>query len=121
MAVLMAGGLWMVLPSAALASNIYDSQVMKRMRFSPGQRPKVRKVLNQSDREIAVIFRKYGINPNAKPVFEKLRRAGNELQALESREKRKMKKIMSADQYKFYLALLQETAARVIKATRTKP
>ena len=32
-----------------------------------------------------------------------------------------MKKILSSDQYKTYLGLLQATPARVIKATRTKP
>lgn len=121
MTVLFAGGSWIAAPDAAFAGNIYDSQVMQRMKFSPGQRGKVRVVLNQSDQEMAAIFRKYGINPNAKPVFEKLREASNELQAVEAREKRKMKKIMSAEQYKFYRALLQETAARVIKATRKKP
>ena len=70
---------------------------------------------------MTAIFRKYGINPNAKPVFEKLRRAGSELQAVEAREKRSMKKILSAGQYKTYLNLLERTAAQVIKATRTKP
>jgi len=121
MTVLVVVGSWVVVQNAASASNVYDSRVMQRMKFSSNQRGKVRAVLKQSDREMAVIFRKYGINPNAKPVFEKLRQAGSELKAVESREKRKMKKIMSAEQYKFYLALLQDTAARVIKASRNKP
>ena len=121
MTVLVVVGSWVVVQDAASASNVYDSRVMQRMTFSSTQRGKVRAVLKQSDREMAVIFRKYGINPNAKPVFEKLRKASSELKAVESREKRKMKKIMSAEQYKYYLALLQETAARVIKASRNKP
>ena len=103
------------------ASNIYDARILQRMKFTGSQRAKVRRIIRQSDREIAVVFRKYGINPNAKPVFEKLQRASSELQAIESREKRKMKKILSPDQYKTYLGLLEATAARVIKATRTKP
>ena len=103
-AVLIAGSLCLALPQGARAGNIYDTPVLKR-----------------SDRELAVIFRKYGINPNAKPEFAKLRRASGELQAVEGREKRKMKAIMSRDQYRAYLDLLQETAARVIKATRTRP
>ncbi len=120
-ALLIASGLWLAVPGTALAGNIYDSQVLKRMKFSPGQRTKVRKVLRQSNRELAAIFRKYRINPNAKPVFKKLRKASGELQAVQSREKRKMKSIMSRNQYKSYLRLLQETSARVIKATRKKP
>ena len=120
LALTVAGTVWLSIPNAAL-SNIYDTKILQRMKFSPDQRAKVRKIIAKSDREMAVIFRKYGINPNAKPVFEKLRRAGNELQAVEAREKRSMKKILSADQYKRYLDLLQRTAAQVIKATRTKP
>lgn len=120
-ATLIAGSLWLALPQGALAGNIYDTRVLKRIKLDPGQRAKVRTVLKRSDRDMAVIFRKYGINPNAKPVFAKLRKASGELQAVESREKRQMKAIMSRDQYRAYLELLQETAARVIKATRTKP
>lgn len=103
------------------AANIYDAQILQRMKFSGAQRTKVRRIIRQSDKEIAVVFRKHGINPNAKPDFDKLRKASTELQAIESREKKKMKKILSANQYKTYLALLQATAARVVKATRTKP
>jgi uncharacterized membrane protein YgaE (UPF0421/DUF939 family) len=105
----------------ASAANIYDARILQRMKFTAVQRPKVRRIIRQSDKEIAVVFRKYRINPNAKPVFEKLQRASSELQAIESKEKRQMKKILSPDQYKTYLGLLQATAARVIKATRTKP
>jgi len=94
---------------------------LQRIKFTSVQRPKVKRIIRKSDKEIAVVFRKYGINPNAKPVFEKLQRASSELQAIESKEKRQMKKILSPDQYKTYLGLLQATAARVIKATRTKP
>jgi len=119
-ALTVASTVWLSMPNVAL-SNIYDTKILQRMKFSSGQRAKVRKIIAQSDREMAVIFRKYGINPNAKPVFEKLQRAANELQAVETREKRSMKKILSADQYKTYLDLLQRTSAQVIKATRTKP
>ena len=106
---------------SAWASNIYDARILQRMKFTADQRVKVKRIIRQSDKEIVVVFRKYGINPNAKPKFEKLQRASSELQAIESKEKRQMKKILSADQYKTYLGLLQATAARVIKATRKKP
>jgi hypothetical protein len=114
------GGLTLA-PANGWASNIYDARILQRMKFSPNQRVKVKRIIRQSDREIAVVFRKHGINPRAKPEFDKLQRASSELQAIEAKEKRAMKKILSADQYKTYLGLLQATAARVIKATRTKP
>ena len=108
-------------PASSWAANIYDAQILQRMKFSADQRGKVRAIIRQSDKEIAVVFRKHGINPNAKPEFDKLQKAASELQAIEAKEKRAMKKILSADQYKTYLQLLQATAARVIKATRTRP
>jgi hypothetical protein len=108
-------------PASGWAANIYDAQVLQRMKFSADQRAKVRSIIRQSDREMAVVFKKHLINPNAKPEFDKLQRAASELQAIEAKEKRQMKKILSPDQYQTYLRLLQETAARVIKATRTTP
>ena len=105
----------------ALAATIYDTQILQRMKFTPSQRAKVRKILSKSKRERDAIFRKYGINPRAKPVFKKLQAASSELQALRSRQKRQMKVILSREQYKTYLALLEATAARVIKASRNKP
>jgi len=108
-------------PASSWAASIYDAQILQRMKFSADQRGKVRAIIRQSDKEIAVVFRKHGINPNAKPEFDKLQKAASELQAIEAKEKRAMKKILSADQYKTYLQLLQATAARVIKATRTRP
>lgn len=120
MLLLTLGGLTLS-PASGWAANIYDAQVLERMKFSSDQRSKVRAIIRQSDKEMAVVFRKHGINPNAKPEFDKLQKAASELQAIEAREKRAMKKVLSADQYKTYLGLLEATAARVIKATRTRP
>ncbi len=91
------------------------------MKFSSTQRKAVKRVLDKSDREMTAIFRKYGIDPHAKPIFDKLREARYELQAVEAREKREMKQILSRAQFKYYLGLIQQTAARVIKATRNRP
>ena len=108
-------------PAGVWAANIYDAQVLQRMKFSGDLRSKVRAIIRQSDKEMSVVFRKHGINPNAQPEFDKLQKAASELQAIEAKEKRQMKKILSADQYRTYLRLLQDTAARVIKATRERP
>lgn len=110
-----------LIPTSVLAASIYDAQILQRMKFSGDQRLKVSAIIQQSDKEIAVVFRKHRINPNAKPEFDKLQKAASELQAIEAKEKRAMKKILSDDQYATYLQLLQATAARVIKATRSRP
>lgn len=107
--------------NAASASNIYDARILQRMTFTSSQRPKVSAILRKSERETAAIFRKYGIDPNAKPDFDKLQSASGELQAMESEEKRAMKQVLTKQQYKTYIRLLQETSARIIKATRTDP
>ena len=105
----------------SLAETIYDSQVLKQIEFTADQEHTVKAILQRSDREMLVIFAKYGIDPHAKPDFDKLREARYELQALETREKRQMKQVMTRPQFKYYLGLLQQTAARVIKATRNRP
>ena len=105
----------------SLEKTIYDSQVLKHIKFSAEQMQTVKAILQRSDREMLGIFAKYGIDPRAKPNFDKLREARYELQALETREKRQMKQVMTRAQFKYYLGLLQQTAARVIKATRNRP
>ncbi len=105
----------------ASAQTIYDSQVLTRMEFTESQRVEVEKVIEESGEIMARIFEKYGIDPEAKPNFDKLREARHELQDLEAREKRKMKAIMTRKQFKYYIGLIQQTAANVIRATRNKP
>ena len=104
--------------AAARADTIYDSHIVEQMTFTPAQLPKVRAILSQTERTMVAIFNKYGIDPHARPDFDKLMEASTELQAAEANEKREMKAILSKEQYKHYLKLLQVTAARVIKATR---
>ena len=65
----------------SLEKTIYDSQVLQRIDFSADQRRTVKSILRRSDREMLDIFAKYGINPRAKPNFDKLREARYELQA----------------------------------------
>ncbi|NNF79144.1 MAG: hypothetical protein HKN05_14040 [Rhizobiales bacterium] len=113
--------LWAAGVGPCVAQTIYDAQVLTRMEFSPEQRVKVEHVIEQSDKIMTEIFEKYGIDPEAKPDFDKLAAARHELQDLEAMEKREMKAIMTRQQFKYYLGLIQTTAANVIRATRNKP
>ena len=110
-----------LIPASSWAANIYDTQILQRMKLSGDQHDKVSRIIGQSDVDIAAVFEKYRIDPNATPEFDKLQRAAGELQVIEAKEKRAMKKVLSKAQYKTYLALIQETATRVMKATRRKP
>jgi CRISPR/Cas system-associated exonuclease Cas4 (RecB family) len=107
-----------LIPTSSWAANIYDAQVLERIKLTPHQRVKVSRITGQSDVDIAAVFEKYRIDPKATPEFDKLQRAAGELQVIEAKEKRAMKKVLSKAQYKTYLALIQETATSVMKATR---
>ena len=89
-----------------------------RMKFTAEQLPTIKKILDKSEERIVKVFAKYKIDPRAKPVFDLLRAASNELQAIESWEKKQMKRVLSKSQYADYLEIQQGTAAAVIKATR---
>jgi hypothetical protein len=108
------------LPAGAQGTEgtIYDPQIFKYMTVSPEQKVKIEKILAQSEKAMVKVFAKYRINPKAKPVFDKLRAASADLQAVESWEKQQMKKVLTKEQYADYLEILQATAANVIKATR---
>lgn len=107
-----------VVPDAVNAGSIYDSNVENRLKMNSKQRNQVKKIVRQSDREMRKVFKKYGINPNRRPEFDKLQMAARELQGIENREKAQMKKVLNADQYKQYRRILDETAARVRAAAQ---
>ena len=112
---------WAMGAAACVAQTIYDAQVLTRMEFTDEQRVKVERVIEHSDKIMTQIFEKYDIDPEAKPDFDKLAATRHELQDLEALEKRAMKEIMTRKQFKYYLGLIQTTAANVIRATRNKP
>ena len=101
--------------------TIYDSQVLERMEFSDSQRVVVEQIMQESAAVMAQIFERYGIDPHAKPDFDKLMAARHDLQELEAQQKRRMKAVLSRHQFKYYLGLLQITASNVVRATRDKP
>jgi hypothetical protein len=109
-----------LLPAHAAGTDgtIYDPQILVRMKFAGEQLASVKKILDQSEARIVEVFAKYKINPKAKPVFDQLRAASTELQAIESWEKGQMKQVLNKSQYADYLEIQQATTAAVIKATR---
>ncbi len=104
--------------AAAHAGNVYDSHIMQRMKFTPQQSARVRAELRISDRQTRAIFRKYHINPYAKPDLDKLQEASDELQAVSDREKQHMRSILTMAQYDTYLKIKKETEKRIIRAAR---
>ncbi|MGI9371683.1 MAG: hypothetical protein ACR2OJ_04245 [Hyphomicrobiales bacterium] len=101
---------------AYAGSTIYDAQVLRHIKLSGDQRSKVKKIVSKSDAEMAQVFRKHKIDPNAKPDFDKLFAASSDLRAIEKRERKAMKKVLDDKQMKQYKKLMNYTAARVRKA-----
>ena len=101
--------------------NIYATHAERYLKLRKDQRKEVLDILEQSERELMAAFAKHGIDPHAKPDFDKLVKARGPLQAVGRRERDKLKRILSPEQLSIYDRLVQETRARVIKATRKRP
>jgi hypothetical protein len=102
----------------ASADSIYDAKVEQKLELDPGQKAKVSAIVKQSNADMNVVFKKYGIDPNAAPNFDKLTKASDELQAIGRRERNEMKKILNKAQLKQYDKLIADTGARVRKAAK---
>lgn len=104
-----------VLPAAA--GTIYDSNVEQRLTgLSATQRTQVSAIVKKSSTDMLAVMRRYGIDPNAKPRFDLLQRAANELQAVERAERKAMQGVLDKQQLKQYDAIINETRIRVRKA-----
>jgi hypothetical protein len=120
-AVLLTGGLAALslgAADAAVAQSIYDSRVQQRLDLTAKQRPQVARVIETSRSQAGVVFRKYGIDPNGRPIFDQLFQASNELMAIERQERQSMKQILTPEQLADYDRIMNETRIRVRKAAQ---
>ncbi len=103
-------------------ATIYDVNAAGRLKLSPKQRTKVRKIARRSARDRNRVLRKYGINPNERyPLMEKIVKAANELQAIGRRTRLEMSKVLEPTQMRQYDQIVLETRAKVRKAVMSPP
>jgi hypothetical protein len=102
--------------SSVANASIYDSNVIQHLQLSGDQKQEMQKVISASRIRRNKIFRKHGINPNAKPEMSLLQRASSELMANAARERDAVKKILSSQQLRVYDAVIKETRERVMAA-----
>jgi hypothetical protein len=103
----------------ASADSIYDAKVEQKLtNLKPEQKAKVAEVIKQSNADMSVALKKYGIDPNAPPIFDKLTKAADDLQAIGRRERAQMKTILDKAQLKQYDKIIADTGARVRKAAK---
>jgi hypothetical protein len=116
---LLTASLLFMLPDYVITANadsIYDAKIEERLKLDPGQMPKVEAIVKQSQADRDVVFRKYGIDPNAKPDLDLLTKASDELKAIGYQERKQLKEILSKAQLKQYDKIISQTSARVGKA-----
>lgn len=102
----------------AAADSIYDSRVEQRLDLTSAQRPQVSRILAESKRQAMAVFKKYGIDPNGRPIFDQLFEASSELMAIERQERQAMKQVLTAEQLADYDRIINETRIRVRKAAQ---
>jgi hypothetical protein len=104
-----------VAPAPATAQTIYDAN-LSRLKLTAAQKPKVDRIIRQSTRERNAIFRKYGINPKAKPDLDKLTRASSQLTRVGDRERAALAKVLTPTQLRQYDQAQSEVRRRVVQA-----
>jgi hypothetical protein len=97
-------------------ASIYDADVVQHLQLTGKQAREMQKVIIASRARRNRIFRKYGIDPNAKPDMSLLQRASSELLANASRERAAAKKILNSKQLRLYDALISEIRQRVMSS-----
>jgi hypothetical protein len=101
-------------PGPARPSSIYDSNVIQHLQLTGSQKEEMQKVIAASRARRHRIFKKYGIDPNAKPKLMLLWRASSELRQNASRERAAAKKILNSKQFQLYDAVIRATRRRII-------
>jgi hypothetical protein len=104
----------------AKAESIYDSNIEQKLDLEDAQKPKVAAIVKQTQQQMSEVFQKYGIDPNVKPDLDRLTNASDELKAINDRERKQLKQILSKSQLKRYDHIIAETGARVQKAAKAK-
>lgn len=104
----------------AKAESIYESNIEQKLDLEDPQKSKVAAIVKQTQQEMNEVFGKYGIDPNAKPDLDRLTNVSEELKAINDRERKLLKQILSKSQLRRYDHIIAETAARVQKAAKAK-
>jgi hypothetical protein len=105
-------------PSATTpaSASVYDSDVVGRLKLTGKQRAEVQRIIARSRSQRALLFRRNGINPNAKPQIFKLQRISSELHAIQAKQRSALSLILSHEQLRQYDAVIAETRSRVMRA-----
>jgi hypothetical protein len=97
-------------------ASMYDANVIERLQLTGTQRQQMQQVIAVSRAERDRIFKKYGIDPNARPQKSLLQRASSELIANAARERAAAKKILTRKQMYRYDTIIAEIRSHIISS-----
>ncbi|HKG73456.1 MAG TPA: hypothetical protein VKA79_04390, partial [Aestuariivirgaceae bacterium] len=104
-------------PRIELANaSMYDANVIERLQLAGTQKQEMQKIIAASRASRNRIFKKYGIDPNARPQKSLLQRASSELMANAARERAAAKKILTRKQMYQYDSIIAEIRGRIISS-----
>jgi Spy/CpxP family protein refolding chaperone len=103
---------------AGAQQSIYDPRVEQRLELTAQQRPKVVSIIQEHKRQSMAVFRKYGIDPHGRPIFDQLVEASNELLAIARQERQSLRKVLTPEQLAEYDRIIDDTRIRVRKAAQ---
>ncbi len=117
-ALLLAAATALAVPVASLPAkaSVFDVNIVHALQLKGPQRAKAQRIITQMRSQRSKVFRRYGINPNARPEMGKLQRASSELIALGARERAALSRVLTAEQLRAYDGLMSQLRARVIRA-----
>ena len=102
--------------TSAVQASIYDSNVIQYLHLHGAQRTAMNKIILESRTRRSRIFKKHGIDPNAKPNMWLLMRASSELKENSARERAAAKRILTPQQLRLYDAVVKQTRRRVMSS-----
>jgi hypothetical protein len=95
-------------------ASIYEVDVVERLQLTGSQKRDMERIIAVTRARQNRVFKKYGIDPNAKPNMWELQRAAPELKANAAYERAAAKEILSREQLQHYDALMREVRRRII-------
>jgi hypothetical protein len=106
------------MPVASLPAkaSVFDVNIVHALQLKGPQRAKAQAIITQMRSQRSKVFRRYGINPNARPDMGKLQRASSELIALGARERAALSRVLTPEQLRAYDGLMSQLRARVIRS-----
>jgi hypothetical protein len=106
----------MPVTSLPVQASVYDANILGTLKLKGSQRAQAQRIISQSRSQRSRVFKRYGINPNARPDIGKLQRASSELLAIGARERAALSRILNPTQLRAYDTLMSQVRSRVIRA-----